>query len=53
MESLKTFCLDDSGAVAAEFNLLLAFIAVILASVVGAFGLAVKNLFTLAVTRFP
>jgi Flp pilus assembly pilin Flp len=47
MDLILKFSADEAGAPAAEYALLLAFIAVVIAASVQTFGAAVANLFVL------
>ena len=53
MNFLARFFLDESGANAVEYAILLLSIAIAIASSVHIFGTAVKSLFDQAVARFP
>jgi Flp pilus assembly pilin Flp len=53
MERFRMFSLDESGAATLEYGLLLAGLAVFLATAVGLFGLSVRGRFSLCNDNFP
>jgi Flp pilus assembly pilin Flp len=53
MDLIIKFSCDERGASAVEYSLLVAFIALVIASGVQSFGVAVRGLFDNAVAKWP
>ena len=53
MDLIIKFTLDEAGAPAVEYALLMAFVALAIAAGVSTFGLGVKGLFDGAVVKWP